>query len=225
MDARRLVVAVLLIGWCGCTRMAHRNQLDYRTIAADPRHDTDRARAETERAIELFQNGEVEKAEQALQRALIADVTYGPAHNNLGRYYLSQGKYYLAAWEFEYAIRLMPERPEPHNNLGLLYEDVGRLDEAVKFYELAHDLQPEDPNFIGNLARARLRRGDSIGEVRQLLSDLLLRDTRCEWVDWAKENLALADQTVQAVASGTSSAPNNEEPAVVRPGNPSQGDL
>jgi hypothetical protein len=31
----------------------------------------------------------------------------GPAHNNLGIVYYRRKKYYLAAWEFQYAARLM----------------------------------------------------------------------------------------------------------------------
>jgi hypothetical protein len=35
----------------------------------------------------------------------------GPAHNNLGIVYYRQKKYYLAAWEFQYAAKLMAYSP------------------------------------------------------------------------------------------------------------------
>ena len=38
------------------------------------------------------------KAQEYLQKALVADVTYGPAHNTLGMLYLKQRRLYLAAW-------------------------------------------------------------------------------------------------------------------------------
>src|SRR5262245_14166428 len=192
---RHLLTVFLAAGLPSCAGLRHQSPPDYRTIAADPHHDMERARVETERAIKLMEKCKWHDAELALQQALIADVTYGPAHNNLGHLYFSQGNYYLAAWEFEYASRLMPERPEPQNNLGLLYEEVGKIDEAVGFFEAALEIQPQNPNVIGNLARARLRRGDRASEVHSLLLDLQLYDTRPDWIEWAKETLALTDVT------------------------------
>ena len=109
--------------------------------------------------------------------AVIADVTYGPAHNNLGQLYLMQGKLYLAAWEFEYAQKLMPERPEPYYNLGMVFEQADRFDEAIQYYSAAHDMAPENPRFIGNLARAMLKKDDLAPGVSPLLSDLILCDS------------------------------------------------
>ena len=118
-------------------------------------------------------------------------MTYGPAHNNLGSVYLRQGKLYLAAWEFEYAAKLMPERPEPNYNLGMVYEQAEQLDQAIDYYSKACQMAPRNPQFIGNLARALLKKSDIAPEAPALLSDLILYDTRPEWVCWAKERLAL----------------------------------
>jgi tetratricopeptide (TPR) repeat protein len=182
--------------------------LDYRTIQADPNHDSELARVENQRAISLLEKGKIEKAEQSLQQALIADVTYGPAHNNLGKLYFSQGKYYLAAWEFEYAVKLMPHRAECQNNLGLVYEAVGKLDEAIDAYTLAFGMDGKNPVIIGNLARARVRRGDTDRIVEQLLNDLRLYDTRPPWLQWANERLALGPLP----ATDTDSAPRRPPP-------------
>lgn len=187
-----LIAAVILIAVPGCALIHSKEKRDYRTVPASPNRDTERAKAENERAIGFCEKGKCDKAEKALQEALIADVTYGPAHNNLGKLYFSQGQYYLAAWEFEYAIKLMPERFEPLCNLGLVYETVGKLDEAVDFYSRAHGLQPKDPEVLGNLARARVRMGEPVAVVQPLLAELVFMDTRPAWVNWAKEQLALA---------------------------------
>ncbi|HET6880136.1 MAG TPA: tetratricopeptide repeat protein [Pirellulales bacterium] len=175
----------------GCAQWRSRAHLDYRTIQADPHHDSELAKTENQRAITLLEKGKMDKAEQALQQALIADVTYGPAHNNLGKIYFSQGKYYLAAWEFEYAAKLMPHRVECQNNIGLVYEAVGKLDEAVDVYTSAYQMNDKNPVIIGNLARARVRRGDCDPAIQQLLADLRLYDDRPDWVAWANERLAL----------------------------------
>lgn len=205
-----LVLAMLACGLSGCTGILAPRKLDYRTVAADPRHDTDLARRENTKGVRLLETGKLDKAEEALQKALIADVTFGPAHNNLGRLYFEQGKLYLAAWEFEYAGKLMPESVEPLNNLGLVYDSAGKLDEAVESYSAAYGLQPSHPEVLGNLARALLRRGESPEGVRALLSDLVFFDSRPDWVGWAREQLALHEQVARQ--SALDSGPNPPEP-------------
>jgi tetratricopeptide (TPR) repeat protein len=129
-----------------------------------------------------------------LQKALVADVNYGPAHNNLGQLYFLQRKFYLAAWEFESATKLMPECPEPQNNLGLVFEEVGKFDEAINCYRTALSLQSNNPEIIGNLARTLVRQEQFDEETRGLLEGLVSMDTRPEWVAWAREQLALHEQ-------------------------------
>lgn len=192
---QRLRAALFLLGlsiaFVGCSSFGRKGRLDYRTIKADPHHDTDRAKAENLRAIKFIEKGKLDKAETALQEALIADVGYGPAHNNLGKLYYSQGKYYLAAWEFEYAIRLMPQRPECQNNLGLVYEAVGKLDQAIECYAAAREMDPKNAVFLGNLARAQMCRGGDPFHIKELLQELKLYDSRPDWVGWANEQLAV----------------------------------
>jgi len=164
----------------------------YQTVGKDPRRDTDAARAKNAEALDAMARGNYDRAESLLKAALTADIMFGPAHNNLGKVYYRQEKRYLAAWEFEYAAKLMPHQAEPRNNLGLVFESAGRLDEAVNHYKEALALDPENPEVIGNTARARIRRGDDDAEVRDLLGKLVMRDTRQEWVEWARRRLVLA---------------------------------
>ncbi len=175
----------------GCAQSQRSPRRAYQTIPANPGRDADRADRDNAQAVDFIEKGDVDKAEAALKRALAADVSHGPAHNNLGTVHLQRGKYYLAAWEFQYATKLMPTQPQPRNNLGLLYERVGRLDDAVAWYGKALDLEPDNPLFLGNSARARIRRGDVGQEVRDLLTKLIEVDVRPEWVAWAQQQLLL----------------------------------
>ncbi len=177
----------------GCTASSPIS--DYETVTEDPNRDTATAQREHGRAIELIAEEKYEEAEKRLKKALSADITYGLAHNSLGKVYYHQSKLYLAAWEFQYAIKLMPSQPEPRNNLGLVFESVGKLDEAITAYDEAVELEPDNPELIGNLVRARVRRGDRDEHVQTLLADLILRDTRPEWVQWARTKLALIGPT------------------------------
>ena len=163
----------------------------YRTIPAEIGRNTDEATRLTAQAADALHEGDQARAEQLLLDALTADVTHGPAHNNLGQLYYQQKRYYEAAWEFQYAIRLMPHQPIPRNNLGLVFEATGQLDEAAEHYGLAVAEEPDNPVLLGNLARARIRRGDTGPEVRDLLQQIVMKDTRPEWRAWAERQLHL----------------------------------
>ncbi len=162
----------------------------YETVRVSLRHDTAEAIKHNVAGLKALEGGHLDKAEKHFQKALIADVDFGPAHNNLGELYYSQEKLYLAAWEFEYAIKLMPERPEPHNNLGLVYEDASRFADALREYETALATETAGIEPFANLTRVRIRRGERSTETAHMLHDLVLKDDRPEWREWAREQLA-----------------------------------
>jgi Flp pilus assembly protein TadD len=156
-----------------------------------PRQDTDLARKTTAHALDLIAQSKWSDAESALLAAIDEDLTYGPAHNNLGTVYLHENKLYQSAWEFQYAARLMPYQPEPKSNLGLVFEEAGKLDDAADAYDQAIKIEPDNPQYVGNAARVRVRRGDKDAKVRELLTKVVSNDTRPDWVSWAREKLVL----------------------------------
>jgi Tfp pilus assembly protein PilF len=162
----------------------------YETVTVNPRHDSEAAAKQNQYGLEALAKGKSDKAEKHFKEALIKDVDFGPAHNNLGRLYFDQGKNYLAAWEFEYAAKVMPQRGEPYNNLGLVMERVGKLEQAVDAYEMANILCPNHPEVVGNLARVHWCQDKSNMRTRDLLEQLIFIDTRSDWVSWAKEQIA-----------------------------------
>lgn len=179
-----LCLCPLLLASCQSPGPSTSSARDYQTLGKEPRRDTDTAHKQNDAAVTLINKGDYAGAEKLLREALADDVMYGPAHNNLGLIYFHQSKLYLAAWEFQYASTLMPTQPEARNNLGLVFEASGKLDQAIK-------IAPDNAQFIGNCARARMRRGDKFAEVRPLLEKLVTLDTRPDWTAWAKEQLAL----------------------------------
>ena len=194
----------------GCSNLRGSSQPGYSTVIADPERDEAKAAELTEQAAKLYRRGKITRAEETLQDALLADVSFGPAHNNLGTIYYEQGRFYLAAWEFECARKVMPDRPEYHNNLGLVYEAVERLDKAVECYVAAWQIAPRDPQVIGNLARARLKLDPNAPEARELLTELLLYDTRPEWTAWAREQLAMTGLPEGPVQPAHHTRPNEQ---------------
>jgi len=187
----RLALLTLMLSLLGCQSQDSRTATGYETVAGESLRDSESARRHNALGMEAIEENDFGKAEQSFKQALEADVMFGPAHNNLGKLYHTQELFYKAAWEYQYAIKLMPYHPEPKYNLGLVYESVGKLDEAVDLYDQARTIQPDNPVLIGNYARARIKRGDKAPEMRDLLSDLILKDTRPQWIDWAKSKLAL----------------------------------
>lgn len=188
----RILVAALSVCACvslGCAPLSLRAPLDYTTVEQNPVRNPERARQYHARAIAKLDAGDVAEAEQLLQRALIEDVSHGPSHNALGLLYFQAGKLYLAAWEFEYAMQVMPERGEPYNNLGLVYEAVKKFDDAIFHYENAVAMSPQQIEFVSNLARAKVRRGDIDDETLELLDQVASFDDRPTWRKWALEQL------------------------------------
>ena len=186
--------AILLLFMTGCHVWGtSRPKLDYRTVEESPLRDSSAAKAKHLNALKALRQGHLQRADQWVQESLLADVSFGPSHNTLGKLLYDQQKYYLAAWEFEYAIKAMPERPEPHNNLGLVYEAVGRFEEAISAYQCAADLDPMNPQFLGNLLRAKVRSGEKPANLQWEFNKLFNIETRPEWRDWCQRQLFLTN--------------------------------
>jgi Flp pilus assembly protein TadD len=185
----RIFLFLIILATVGCVA-DNTTAPKYETVTVNPRRDPEAAAKQNQHGLEALAKGKLDKAEKHFKEALIKDVDFGSAHNNLGRLYFDQGKNYLAAWEFEYAAKVMPQRGEPYNNLGLVMERVGKLEQAVDAYEMANILCPNHPEIVGNLARVYWCRDKSNVRTRDLLEQLIFIDTRPDWVSWAKEQVA-----------------------------------
>ena len=216
---RRAAIGLSIVLLGGCASLFSRHHGNYETIATDDVHDTQAASKANRQGADLLAKGKLDKAEVHFKKALAADVNFGPAHNNLGVLYYNRKEYYLAAWEFDYAAKLMKDQAEPHNNLGLVLESVGKLNQAIDAYELACIMQPENPQYLGNQARARIRRGKDDPRTKELLNDLIAVDTRPDWVCWAREMLALR-RDASSTPTPTLPSGNPQQPAET--GNPQQ---
>ena len=178
----------------------------YKTLAEDLHRDPETARRQNTEAVGEIEAGDLDATQKTLTEALTADPFFGPAHNNLGAVYLQQKKFYLAAWEFQYAVKLMPYSAEPKTNLGLVYETVGRTDEAEKWYDAALTLEPDNPEIIGDLARTLVRARRTDEKTYRLLQDLVLKETRPDWAQWARDRLALMHPPATRLIGETSPA-------------------
>jgi Tfp pilus assembly protein PilF len=173
----------------GCATLQTTKPQGYQTSYEQTYGSTSEAIAKHRAALKRLDKCDLCGAEELLKASLAEDEKFGLAHNTLGNVYFDQGKFYPAAWEFEYAARMMPDRPEPINNLGLVFEQVGRFDDAIVQFELAYGMDETNAAYLGNLIRARMRRGDQTCDMVDLLHRLVEIDSRTEWVAWANGHL------------------------------------
>jgi Tfp pilus assembly protein PilF len=197
------ILTVFICICLGCST-SHSSSTD--SLTKPPVQNSELARQENAIAFGLIEQQKYDEAQQHVLNALHADPFYGPAHNNRGLIYFYTDRLYLAAWEFDNAIKLMPYQAEPRNNLGLVMERAGKLNEATDEFAKARKIEPDNPQYIGNLARARVRRGDHDEETRELLEELSLNDNRPDWVEWAKMKLEKFSRDEPAA---TSHSPSN----------------
>ena len=73
----------------------------------------------------------------------------------------------------------------------MVLESIGKLDDAVERYAEARERAPDNAQVLGNLARAKYQRGDHDERMRELLTEVAMKDDRPEWANWARERLAL----------------------------------
>jgi Tfp pilus assembly protein PilF len=212
--------ACLSLSLTGCSLLRDQKTTGYETIAADVHADTKTASEKNREAIEKLQKGDREKAHKLVDEALIADVNHAPSHNTLGLIHFQKGNYYLAAWEFEFALKISPGAPEYHNNLGLVFEAADRLEDAANQYAVAVGMAPDNYQFVSNYARVRVRAGEVTPETRELLERVVMLDPRHAWKDWARQQLTQSHLDVPPAAAKHTVVP--PEDSMVVPEVPTQ---
>ena len=122
-------------------------------------------RAESEEAMELnregaklVEQGEMEKALEAFQKAVRLDSNDAVALLNLAYTYDRQGRTEEAIAEYQRAIELSPNNLLAYNNLGVLYDKMGQYDEAIGEFQRALQIDPTDANTLKNLENAKKSR-------------------------------------------------------------------
>lgn len=181
---------ICMVSAVGCGLLREPTTTDvvsYSTRPSEGLEINERAKALNEKGSVAFRNGQLAKAEAFFRDSLAEDVGFGPAHNNLGQIYLARHQLYLAAWEFEYAANLMPELPHPLIGQGLAYETAEQLDRAERHYRDAHERFPTHPLVLSSLTRVLIKQDSDPHEIGLLLDQLILHDSRQEWIEWAKE--------------------------------------
>ncbi len=101
------------------------------------------AKAEFDRGVKLYKEGELESAEAAFRKAIELDSEFAEAYANLGSLLANQNNLAEAISQFENAVRLRPELPVLHYQLGVALYLENKRPEALVSLSKARDLLKE----------------------------------------------------------------------------------
>lgn len=183
-----ILVTVLSVLASGCASPPRGSS--YAPLAEGAR-DTAKAQQLTQKAASIMDR-DPDKAERLLREALSADLTFGPAHNDLGVIYLNRGELYEAASEFEWARKLMPGHPDPRMNLALTLERAGRSEEALATYNTALEVYPGHIPTMQALARLQIRSNHTDERTAGFMNQIALAGETPQWREWAQSRLAIS---------------------------------
>jgi len=105
-------------------------------------------------ADELFEQGELKKAEKMYLKLLDKNSKDATLFNKLGLIYLADKNFKDAKSSLKQALKLEPENDTFYNNLGLLYYEMGKYDDAIKTYEESIGINDKIASRLVNLGLA-----------------------------------------------------------------------
>ncbi len=117
--------------------------------------ESDEAAQHNREGAKLVEQGEMEKALEAFQKAVRLDSNDAVALLNLAYTYDRQGRTEEAIAEYQRAIGLSPSNLLAYNNLGVLYDKMGQYDKAIGEFQRALEIDPTDANALKNLENAK----------------------------------------------------------------------
>lgn len=131
------------------------------TALADSEQAADRNAA----GAKLFEQGKLDAAIVAFQKAIALDPKYLPARLNLAYAYEKANRVDEAVQAYREAIDIQPGSFFAHNNLGVLYDKQGLYDAAIAEFEAA--LQIETGNTMARKNLDVARKNKSTTEKRE----------------------------------------------------------
>jgi tetratricopeptide (TPR) repeat protein len=88
-----------------------------------------------------MRTGDIDRAQQALNRAVLLEPNANAPYILLGKVLLKQGNSLMAKMYLEHALQIDPNNYMAHYLLGQVYRDLGRSDDAAREYQAAEQIQ------------------------------------------------------------------------------------
>ena len=108
----------------------------------------------------LLAKTDVEEALPLLERAILLDPEYGPAHDRRGVILKEIGRRDEAEKAFREAVRLFPRSPPANLHIGQIELQNGDTAAAIRHLEIARRSWPQDIAVLATLSRAFAQQGD-----------------------------------------------------------------
>ena len=110
-------------------------------------------------SLALMTDGQLDRAETALIKAIELDPNYGHAHFNLGVLRYRQSKYGAAVEHFSDALSRNPALTQAYFNLGTTYTEMGKFRAAIDVWKQLERIQPHNASLVFNIGLGWLRLG------------------------------------------------------------------
>ncbi len=107
-------------------------------------------------------------------RAALKKFDSAVLHNKIGISFFQLHRDKEARKQYESALKLDKQYPEPYNNLGALYDTDGRYGPAIKEYKRAIQLNETNASFHSNLGTAYFHQKDYDSAIREYARALTL---------------------------------------------------
>ena len=99
----------------------------------------------------LKEQGKLEEAIEAYNKALAIKPDYAEAYNNMGITLKEQGKLEEAIEAYNKALAIKPDYAEAYNNMGNALKEQGKLEEAIEAYNKALAIKPDYAEAYNNM--------------------------------------------------------------------------
>ena len=121
----------------------------------------------------LKDQGKLNEAIDAYNKAISLNPNYGDAYTNLGTAHQDQGKLDEAIDAHKKSISLKPDYAVAYNNMGVVLQDQGKFEEAIDAYNKAISLNPnqaEPYSNIGNTLKDQGKLDEAIEAYNKAIS-------------------------------------------------------
>ena len=109
--------------------------------------------------VTLKEQGKLEEAIEAYNKALAIKPDYAEAYNNMGIALQEQGKLEEAIEAYNKALAIKPDYAEAYYNMGIALKEQGKLEEAIEAYNKALAIKPDYAEAYNNMGNALKEQG------------------------------------------------------------------
>ncbi len=130
----------------------------------------DNIRVEYKKGLALMGGGKKDEAQKQFEMVLKKKPKFALAYEAMGKLYLNENNYFLAAKKFQEAVSLEPLLWRSYNYLGNIYALEGKNTAAIKEFLIALTIKPSTGFILNNLGLSQY----SLGQNKEAVASFYL---------------------------------------------------